>query len=470
MSGHLEVLTPGPLSTVQDLGRTGFQHLGFARSGAADSYAAEVGNRLLDNDIHAAVIEVTLGGAAFRLHGRTAFTITGADAAPRLDDEPLELWQTYVAPAHSVVRFNQTTRGVRTYLCVQGGIDTPMVYGSRSTDVLAAIGGHDGRALRAGDYLPTSLASSATVRRRLGRAMRPLSPRIILVRAVPGPQETAFTWQSRETFFSSLYRVTSRADRTGLFLAGPRLAHVGRADIYSEGVVTGAVQVPSSGQPLILLAEQRGIGGYTKMATVCGADLPRLGQARPGDFVLFVPTDHVAAQNAYIALRRMCSQMLTVTEPDSDPLGASLTLEEWLYGLEQEIAATIHDERAPFILSDVDALVRIVAHQEEHGTGGQRVRVRGHVLAPNGVFTDVPISATTGGTLLASDGCLRDLPIGAIVAAIWSPGAWTLLVVGHPMAHCCLRSPIGAHVKEGDGLADGTFVTSVSAHPVAYPG
>jgi len=459
MSRHLEVLTAGPLSTVQDLGRTGLQHLGFAHSGAADTYAAEMGNRILDNDVHAAVIEATLGGAAFRMHGRTTFAVTGANAAPRLNDEPIELWRVYVAEAHSVVRLGETTRGVRTYFCVQGGIDTPMAYGSRSTDLLAAVGGCEGRALRAGDLLPIGAAGSAVAGRQLGRALRPLSSHLILVRAVPGPQEAAFTRQSRDTFFSSLYRVSLRADRTGIFLDGPRLAHTGKADLFSEGVVTGSVQVPASGQPLILLAEQRGIGGYTKIATVCGADLPKLGQARPGDFVLFVPTDHATAQHAYVALRKMCAWMPLVAEPDFDPLGLPLALEEWLCRLE-EIVAAIRDDRASFILSDVDALVRVLAHQEEHGARGQRVRVRGHVLAPPVVVSSAQISAPTGGTLLAVDDCAYDLPMGATVAAIWSPGAWTLLIVGHPMAYFCLRGPAGTQVQEGDVLADGAFVVA----------
>jgi len=459
MSRRLEVLTAGPLSTVQDLGRTGFQHLGFAHSGAADTYAAEMGNRILDNDVHAAVIEVTLGGAAFWMHSRTTFAITGANAVPRLNDEPIELWRVYVAEAHSVVRLGETTRGVRTYFCVQGGIDTPMAYGSRSTDLLAAVGGHEGRALRTGDYLPIGAAASAVAGRQLGRALRPLSPHVILVRAVPGPQEAAFTRQSRDTFFSSLYRVSPRADRTGIFLDGPRLAHTDKADIYSEGVVTGSVQVPASGQPLILLAEQRGIGGYTKIATICGADLPKLGQARPGDFVLFMSTDHTTAQRAYVALRKMCAWMPRVAESDVDLFSPPLSLEDWLHRPE-EIVATIRDDRAPFILSDVDALVRVLTHQEEHGAHDQRVRVRGHVLAPTAVVSSAQILASAGGTVLAVNECAHDLPIGAIVAAIWSPGAWTLLIVGHPMSHFCLRGPVGTHVQEGDVLGDGAFIVA----------
>jgi antagonist of KipI len=454
MAANLEVIAPGPLSTVQDLGRTGMQHLGFSPGGATDRYAAALGNRLLQNDPAAAVIEITLGNASFRFHRAAGIAITGADASPRLDGRPLLLWQTYTAPAGSVLRFEQTTRGARTYLCMRGGVDVPVVLGSRSTDLLARLGGYNGRALRAGDRLPIGATHRPRGEQRVPLAIRPLYQRLMLVRTVPGPQDGAFSPLSRSTFFSSLYRVSPRADRTGLFLDGPRLFHVRGADILSEGVTAGSVQVPGTGAPLVLLAEHRSMGGYPKIATVCSTDLPRLGQARPGDLILFVPVDHDAARQARRALERL---MAGITFAGKDDVRAEvpLLLEDWLPRIEAQVRATIADERLPLLLSDLDRLTAITSGMEMPDASA--LRVRGQVIAPRAADPGVHVAAAMDGTLLALPEHGGAIPAGAVLAAIWSPGICTLVTAGHPLARLSPRCRPGANVACGDVIFDGTF-------------
>lgn len=458
MERSIEVVTPGPLSTVQDLGRVGAQHLGFSPGGAADPYAAATGNRLLQNDPALAVIEITLGGASFRFHNATTIAISGAEASARLDDQPLAPWQTHAVPAGSLLRLGPPTRGVRTYLCVRNGVDVPVVYGSRATDLLAQIGGFEGRALRAGDLLPIGAPDPAPAR-RLAMVARPLYQRLMLLRVVPGPQEKMFTRLSRDTFFSAPYRVSARADRTGVFLEGPRLYHRGSADILSEGVTAGAIQVPAGAQPLVLLVEHRSVGGYAKIGTVCRADLPRLGQARPGDIVLCVPVAHDVARRAYVALEQLHREALAITEHGSAEHGCFM-VEEWLTLVEAAVMATMSDERVPLLLSDLARLAALVAGHEAPERVAQALSLHGEVIAPDAAGPQIAVRAPCNGTLLALPGERRDIPSGASLAMVWSPGACALLMAGHPLTHLAPLRALGARVTAGEVLFEGAFLIS----------
>ena len=475
MRHSIEVVKAGPLSTVQDRGRIGVQHLGFSPSGAADTYALAVGNRLLDNDQALAAVEMTLGGANFRFHAAATIAVTGAAAAVSLDGQPLTMWRTHAVPAGALLRVGAATRGVRNYLCVAGGIDVPPVYGSRATDLLAGIGGVEGRALRAGDHLPIGPAPALPAA-RLAALARPLYQRLILVRVVPGPQDSAFTRQSRETFFASPYRVSPRADRTGLFLEGPRLFHEHSADILSEGVTAGSIQVPATGQPLILLAEHRGIGGYPKIGTVCRADLPLLAQARPGDVVLCVPVTHAEARQAYVAMEQLKAETLApaddggatvaatvdsreaVAATVDDGRAADRTVEEWLGAIEAAALAALADERLPLLRSDLDRLCALIRGDVAPAGAAHTLRLSGQVIVPSGAAESArTVRAPTGGTLLIVEGEQRNLPIGAVAAAIWSPGAWTLLAAGYPLARLTPLCGLGTHVKAGAALFHARF-------------
>ncbi len=461
MERSITTLKPGPLSTVQDLGRVGMQHLGFSPGGAADRYAAEVGNLLLGNAPTAAVIEVTLGDATFRCESAGTVAVTGAEAPLSLDGCALQPWQTRRVAAGAVLQIGPARRGARVYLCVGGGIDVPLRYGSRSTDLLAQVGGYEGRALRVGDRLPVGVVPLPAEERRLAPALRPLYQRLTIIRAVPGPQDAAFTARSRSAFFASLYRVSPRADRTGLFLDGPRLFHTHSADILSEGVTSGSIQVPATGQPLVLLAEHRSIGGYTKIATVCSADLPRLGQARPGDLVMFVAIDHQAAQRARVALGDATACAAAAQDAGGDG-GYPLQIDEWLDRIAATAAEMIADERLDLLWSDLERLVAVVGGRERPDVLAPTLQVRGHVVTPDAAYPSLQVRAPHGGTVLALDGDYGNIPSGTPLALIWSPGACTLVVAGHALAHLVACRTSGAWVDSGDVLFEGGFLTAAS--------
>ena len=300
----LEVLDGGILTTVQDLGRTGYQRYGVPQSGALDSYALRVGNILVGNPDGAAGLEMTLAGPRLRLLADTVLAVTGADLQARLNDAPFPTWQATPAPAGAVLSFGDMARGMRAYLAVAGGIDVPVVMGSRSTYVRARLGGLEGRALRPGDLLPAP--GEGALDRVAGRRLPdegvpvPQLPFPVL-RVVLGPHTDAFSQEGVRTFLDAAYTISPQSDRTGYRLQGPAVEHVGRADIVSEGVPLGAVQVAGDGMPMVLLADRGTTGGYTKLATIISVDLPLLAQATPGDVVTF---QSVTLEEAHALLRQ----------------------------------------------------------------------------------------------------------------------------------------------------------------------
>ncbi len=287
----LEVIDGGMLTTVQDLGRYGYQRYGVPVSGAADTFALRAANRIVGNADTAAGLEVTLAGPRLHVLAATVMVVTGADLSARLDATPAPLWEPFVAPAGSVLSFGETRDGVRAYLAVHGGIDVPVILGSRSTSVALRLGGLDGRPLRAGDRLavPGNRPASRIEARRMPRDEIPTYGHHHVLRVVLGPQQAAFTAHGIRTLACSSYTVSARSDRVGCRLEGPAIQHAGPADIVSDGSPNGAVQVAGDGMPIVLLADRGTTGGYTKIATVIGVDLPRLAQAAAGDTVAFRP-------------------------------------------------------------------------------------------------------------------------------------------------------------------------------------
>ena len=306
--GHdmsITVLDPGPLTTVQDAGRVGYAAQGYRSCGAADGYTYRLGNVLVGNDPGAAVLECTLRGAALRFETDTVFALTGAESPAALDSTPIPYYAPLLAKAGSVLQMGAAKTGLRSYLAVGGGIATPPVLGSRATDVKCGIGGLEGRKLTAGDTLPigscdTAALWQAITAKRLDRPLRDkavcggLHPMRVqgtqmlpMLRAVPGPQDAAFTVQGRQDFIHGIYTLTPDCDRMACKLAGTPLQMRRGADILSDGIVPGSVQVSADGQPIVMLADHQTTGGYAKIATVISADLPALAQLRPGQRVCF---------------------------------------------------------------------------------------------------------------------------------------------------------------------------------------
>ena len=324
----MNILFSGPLCTVQDMGRTGHAAQGYPECGACDKYALALGNLLCGNPEAAAGLEMTLVGATVQFEQSTVIALTGAVCAPTLDGQSIPLNVPVRIPAGATLETGVLTAGMRAYLCVQGGVDVTPVLGSRSTDQKCHIGGLEGRALHKGDHLPIGKPTPGYDLDRVKRAAdvlagRPwlLRPRtahawlgeqvLPLLRAVPGPQDDAFTAEGLRTFFSGLYTVTPDSNRMGVKLSGPAAATRHGSDILSDGIVEGSVQISANGQPILMLADHQTTGGYAKIATVIAPDLSACAQLRPGELVAFRP---VTAQQAVRLCRETAQQLRTIKE------------------------------------------------------------------------------------------------------------------------------------------------------------
>lgn len=292
----IRIEVPGPLTTVQDLGRIGHMHSGFQQSGAMDWYAASLANILCGNDVNSAVLEMTLAGITCRFLDPAAFVLCGADMHAVLDGVPVPMQQVVMAPAGGLLKMGTAQTGCRTYMAVSGGLDVPLVMGSRSTNLRCKVGGFTGRSLRAGDILSV-LPSTSLMSGFYAPYVKPAHGEA-LIRAIPGPQNDYFTKNGVQTFFNASYTVTPASDRMGMKLSGPVPQAVSGTDIISDGIALGSVQIPAGGQPIILLSDRQTVGGYAKIATVIKADLPKLAQLRPGDTIRFIKTGRKGALSA----------------------------------------------------------------------------------------------------------------------------------------------------------------------------
>jgi biotin-dependent carboxylase-like uncharacterized protein len=301
----ITVLKPGLLTTVQDGGRPGYRAFGMPLAGAMDRHAYAIANALAGNAPGAAALEATLLGPTLRFEAEAYVGLCGADMQATLDGEPVASGSGLAVPAGAELALGSAPVGCRAYLAVHGGIDVAPVLGSRSTYTRAAIGGLHGRPLRAGDVLPVAMAEG---RPRAARALpRALLPRVggaIALRVLLGPQDDRITEEGIRTFLESAYVVTNRNDRMGYQLDGPAVRLRGAADIVSDGLCPGAVQIPGGGTPIVMMVDCQTTGGYAKVATVIGPDLARLAQARRDDVVRFVACSDEDAVAALRAERR----------------------------------------------------------------------------------------------------------------------------------------------------------------------
>ncbi|MBR5162924.1 MAG: biotin-dependent carboxyltransferase, partial [Schwartzia sp.] len=257
----------------------------------------EAANALVGNTQGEAVLEMTFLGATLEFQTAAWFAATGADMQAKLDGAPIARYQAIHAEAGQTLSFGMATTGCRGYLAVRGGVDVPVVMGSRATDMSAKLGGFEGRALKAGDILPTLPADAWTPTALAYEP--PVYESAVTVRVVPGPQEEYFTAAGLDTFFSASYEISPNSDRMGLRLEGPEIESHSGTDIVSDGIVFGSIQVPSGGKPILLMADHQTAGGYAKIGTVLSLDLPKLAQARPGDTVQFVRISAEDAQALY---------------------------------------------------------------------------------------------------------------------------------------------------------------------------
>ncbi len=283
----LRVITPGFQTTVQDLGRYSYAHLGVSASGAADAFSMRLGNLLIGNAEDAAALEMTLVGGTFEFRGDALVAFTGSDFGPALDGVPLPLWTSIHVTAGQRVSCGATRSGARCYLCVSGGIRVPPVLGSASTHLMTGLGGYMGRALRKEDQLELGPSPAGLPRQRSlpDEVIRGLSKNVI--RVTEGPQAAGYPRGALEVLASSPYLVTEESNRMGIRLRGTPILGQEEGNMLTEGVSLGAIQVPHDGQPIILFVEHQTTGGYPKIANVISADMHAVGQLRPRDSVRF---------------------------------------------------------------------------------------------------------------------------------------------------------------------------------------
>lgn len=303
MTPVFEVLQPGVLTTIQDLGRSGWQRHGLGTAGAMDRFSLQVANLLVGNPRGEAALEIGLGGLRLRCLKDWVVAIAGADLGAGLP-----LWKSLRVRAGEELFFKSALRGAWAYLALAGGVEARSVLGSKSTCLRAKLGGFGGRAAVKGDLLP---AGSPGPMAREGRAIVPSEipdyAEPVVVSVILGPQDDLFQEASLQTFLNASFDVTPQSNRMGYRLAGPALRHRGEADVLSDAVATGSIQVPADGQPIVLMADRQTTGGYAKIATVASADLPAMAQLRPGAKVSFRSVTVDEAQDRAVEVEKTLS-------------------------------------------------------------------------------------------------------------------------------------------------------------------
>lgn len=318
----IEVLTPGLSTTVQDRGRLGYYHLGLPQGGALDAYSAQAGNALLGNDPDDAVLECTYMGANLRFDQAASIAVTGADVAVTVDGAEVPTWSRVDVPAGGVVEFGVIKSGARFYIAVRGGIDVPIVLGSRSTYPLGGLGGFEGRKLAQGDVLPVGEATGEVPERwETPAELRPAFSREQRVRVLPGLYHHRLTERGRENLLTGEWTLTPVADRMGMRYDGPGVEWIEReqpfgagsdpSNIVDAGYAVGSIQIPGGTKPIVLHRDAVSGGGYAMVGTVISSDMDVVARAAPGTKTRFVEVtmdEALAARRDYKgSIRRLWS-------------------------------------------------------------------------------------------------------------------------------------------------------------------
>lgn len=292
----------GFLTTIQDMGRVGYQEAGMSVSGAMDQRSAALANILVGNDENEGVLEVTLMGPMMEFTADNTIAVTGANLGPKLNGKDLPMYQAVAVRKGDSMNFSGMFSGSRAYLAVAGGFEVPVIMGSKSTNLKSKVGGFEGRKIGAGDEIPFTAPKVSLP--NMGK--RKLTPDDFtadenILRVVMGPQDDCFTKKGIETFLSETYTFTNESDRMGCRCEGEVIEHKDGGDIITDGIAFGAIQVPSHGKPIIMMADHQTTGGYTKIAGVISVDLPKVAQSRPGYKVHFKKVSIEEAQKLYVA-------------------------------------------------------------------------------------------------------------------------------------------------------------------------
>ncbi|PYR56892.1 MAG: KipI antagonist [Acidobacteria bacterium] len=303
---HLLVVKAGLLTTIQDRGRWGLQARGVPVAGPMDPCSHRLANALAGNDVDAATLEVTLIGPELEFDDERVIAVAGAEFELTVDGRNVPANAAFVVASGSCLRFGRRLRGARAYVAMSGGVGVAPTLGSRATHVISAMGGLDGRPLKAGDRVPLG----DPMRARNTMSAQPRSPLFALpegrarIRVLAGPQQDYFAPDALDVLQSASYTISHTSDRMGFRLEGPVLTHARGADIISDATPLGVLQVPASGLPILLMADRQTTGGYPKIATVISADISVAGQLAPGDAISFSVCSPREALAALIAQER----------------------------------------------------------------------------------------------------------------------------------------------------------------------
>ena len=282
-----KILNPGLFTTIQDLGRFGYLKYGVPISGAMDTFSFVAANLLVANNPNDACLEITLIGPELQALARTQVAITGGLASPKINGQNVPMWETLDVQEGDIISFGKIVKGCRLYFSIRGGVNTPLVLGSRSTYVRGMLGGLNGRQLKTGDIIEVFAKPHLETRLSMSEELMPQFTGRFMMHVILGPQSDMFTEKGMQTFLSNSYKVTSEADRMGYRLEGPTIEHKSKAEIISDALLPGSVQVPRGGKPIMIMRDAQTTGGYPKIAVVVSPDVSLLGQARPDDTVEF---------------------------------------------------------------------------------------------------------------------------------------------------------------------------------------
>lgn len=299
---------PGVLTTIQDEGRYGYEQFGMSPAGPMDGTAFRTANILVGNPEGESALEATVLGPALRFDQDNVIAVTGADMAPALNGQPCPMYQAVSVKAGDQLKLGAAKTGCRAYIAFAGGLDVPPVMGSRATALQNKVGGYQGRKLAKGDAVGFRTPNPSLPLPRTAPVPAPAG-REVTIRVILGPQDDMFTKEGLDTFLSQPYTVSKDFDRMGCRLEGPVIQHKTDGNIISDGMVTGAIQVPTSGQPIIMLTERQTVGGYTKIATVVSTDLPLVGQRKTGDVIRFQAVSVEEAHRAWRETNRELEEL-----------------------------------------------------------------------------------------------------------------------------------------------------------------
>ncbi|MBM7045800.1 biotin-dependent carboxyltransferase family protein [Rhizobium lusitanum] len=316
---HLRILQAGPMLTVQDLGRKGLLHAGVSGSGPMDAPSFRIANALVGNTQDMAALEFASAGGTFEVAEPVRFAVTGGDVDIRIDGSAMHPWESHNLFPGSILHIGGLRSAVWGYLAFSGGIDTPLILGSRATHLRTGLGGHEGRCLRAGDLLPIGSLDAMpllALTKPWRRSNRPIN-------VVAGPQGDYFDALTWRRFLGSSFVVSSSRDRMAQMLDGPAIAACRGHDIVSDGTTLGSIQVPSSGRLIVLMAERQTTGGYPKIATVASVDVPRLAQTPSGLAIRFRLISQAAAEALLVAERQALQDVIVSLSEKTTPMSVA---------------------------------------------------------------------------------------------------------------------------------------------------